>query len=158
MHWKHYQIIATKSECPQQLRQLRRSAPATCLDPGDACQTDAWRVFYQKNLLNDLTVFNDTWRLRQPSCSAAVWAAFCGPSWRSSSSSCSGSCPVCCSSSALGIFQPAAAFSCQLESRIIERTVIKTSTTFTDTVTVYFLQKWKENQFLSTFLFSWLPS
>lgn len=152
MHWKHYQIIATKSESPA-------ASPAETLSSSNlfrpwGCLPD-W-------CMKGLTVFNDTWRLRQPSCSAAVWAAFCGPSWRSSSSSCSGSCPVCCSSSALGIFQPAAAFSCQLESRIIERTVIKQLLKLplpSQILSLFiFYRNEKKNQFLSTFLFSWLPS
>lgn len=49
------------------------------------------------------------------SCSA-VLAASCGPSWRSSSSSCSGSSPACRSSSTARIFQPAAVFSSRLQN------------------------------------------
>lgn len=54
-------------------------------------------------------------RLTQLSPSAAVWAASCGPSPRSSSSFCSGSSPVCRSSSVPGISQPVAASSSRLQ-------------------------------------------
>lgn len=60
------------------------------------------------------TMFLRSVCLRKTSCAAAVWGASYGPSRHSSSSSCSGNSPVCHSSSAPGIFQPAAAFSSQL--------------------------------------------
>lgn len=56
-------------------------------------------------------------RLTLPSCSAAGWAASCGPSQRSSSSSYSGSSPVCRSSSAPGISRPDAASSSRLHDK-----------------------------------------
>lgn len=83
-----------------------------------SCASQNWNVSWSLKAPQQRQQRHLQWadpeRLTSSSCSA-VQAASCGPSWRSSSSSCSGSSPACRSSSTARIFRQAAVFSSRLQ-------------------------------------------